>query len=468
MTVVRAPRGLPLVGNALSLARHRLAYLQSLRTRGPVVEVALGPRRLYVLNSPEAIRDVLAGGEEYDKGPMFENLAPFLGNGVLTCPNSEHRAQRRALQPAFRREAVSRYAAVVAGGAAEATAGFEDGQVIDVNRELRRVTVHVMCRILFASDDTAVREEVHRALPLLIRGVMRRTLMPWDRLNRIPTPAARRYDRAAAELRAAVRRAIARHRAAEDGTADGILAMLLALRDDDGRPLDEALVVDQVVTLLMAGSDSTAATMSWFFHALAGAPGVEKEIREELDEVLGGRLPGEADIPRMRRLTQALHETLRLYHPVWFLTRRSVTPVEVAGSRFPAGTDFVYSIASLHRDPHLFPDPLAFRPERWEGRAPVRGAWIPFGAGARKCVGDQLAMTEMTLILATILSRWSLYPVDGRPVSQVAMAVVHPDRLVMRLSRADHPSLRTSTPLAPEVAPNPRRWLAQNRRSSDR
>ncbi|MFG2887278.1 cytochrome P450 [Streptomyces sp. NPDC048297] len=450
MRVAQAPHRLPLLGNALPLALRRTAYLQTLREVGEVVEVAVGRRRLYVLNSPQAIHEVLVTqGEHFDKGPMFDNLGPFLGNGVLTCPRSEHRSQRRTLQPAFQRQAVARYAPAIARKAAEQTAGYQEGQILDMRAELRRITVLVMGGIMIAADGTEdVAQQMHRSLPLLIRGVMRRTLMPAEFLNRIPTPATRRYDRAAADLRAAVGRTLDDYRRG-DGAHDDVLSGLLAARDEDGRPLADELIIDQIVTLLLTGSDSTTATMSWFLHALSRNPAAEAAIRDELDRTLGGRLPTVADLPDLPRLTDALHESLRLHHPVWFLTRRSVAPVRIAGTDHPAGTEFAYSLATLHRDPGLFPDPLAFRPERWSAQElPQRNAWIPFGAGTRKCIGDDLAMTEMLLILAVILKDWSLRPAEDRPVRPVPLAVIHPDRLMLRLQR---PSRRTlPTPPAPE------------------
>jgi cytochrome P450 len=453
MTVTTAPGRIPLVGHALPLARKRMEYLQQLRLLDDVVEVFVGTQPYYLLNAPEVIHQVLTvQGDKFDKGKLFENLRPFLGNGVLTCPKAEHRQQRRMLQPAFHHSAIDRYTEFMARSAATQTSGYRDGQVIDVSHEMRRLTVIIMCKVIFAADDVdEVAEEIHRALPELLKGVIRRTVMPAEFLNRIPTPANRRYERAAAQIRRAVLRATEVYRRAGVDRGD-VISLLLAVRDADGNGLTDDQIVDQVVTFLMAGSESTASAMCWFFHAMTQTPDVQTAICAEIDEVIGSRTPTMADIARLTQFNHALLETMRLYHPVWFLTRRSVAPVTVSGREFPAGANFIYSLASLHRDPYIFTDPLAFRPGRWAEAAPDRHSFIPFGAGTRKCIGDDFAMIEMSVILVTILQQWHLRLTDDRAVKPVAMAVMHPDRLVLRLaqrhrepsSRADQTTVSTA------------------------
>ncbi|HEY5832513.1 cytochrome P450 [Streptomyces sp.] len=440
MPVLTAPHRLPLLGHAIPLALRRVSYLQSLRDMGDIVQIAIGPHPMYVVNSVEALNQMLVTqGESFDQGRLFENLRPFLGNSVLTCPRSEHRELRRMLQPTFRPQAVSGYARLIADRAAHLVGSYREGDVLDAEHEMHRLTAGVMTKILFAADETAdVCEQIQGSLPQLIQGVMRRTMMPAEFLNHIPTPANRRYNQAARDIRAAVQGVIDKYRA--EGADRGDMLSELLVASVEGRPLTDEEICDQVVTLLMTGSDTMAGIMCWFFYALTRAPEVERRIADEIHSVLQGRTPTPDDLRNLTHLQHALLETLRLHHPVWFLTRRSITPVTLAGIDFPANTDFGYSPATLHRDPRLFPDPLAFRPERWAQATSDRRAYLPFGAGARKCIGDNLAMTEAGLILTIILQRWSLAPAEQRDVKPVAHAVIHPDRLLVRLS-ARKPSL---------------------------
>jgi cytochrome P450 len=438
MSLIQAPRRVPVLGHIAPLALKRMSYLQSLRPLGDIVTVYAGPHPVHVLNSPRAIHEVLVvQGENFDQGRLFENLGPFLGNSVLTCPREQHLGQRRTLQPSFSRAAVTGYCDFMAESAQELVGAFSDGAVIDAVSEMYRLSVLVSAKLLFSAEDVAgVPAQIERALPLLIAGVMRRTLMPAEFLNKIPTPAARRYGQAGRNVRDSVSQVIARYRAAGTDRGD-VLSTLIAHRDEDGAALTDEQIRDQLITLFMAGSDTVASTMCYFFHALAGSPQARAVAEAEVDDVLQGRTPTAGDLHKMPYLRNAISETMRLYHPVWFLTRRCIGPATIAGHEFKAGSDFIYSIAALHRDPDLYPDPLSFRPERWDDAPPDRHAFLPFGAGARKCIGDNLAMSELAILLATFLQRWRLEPAEDRAPRPVLQAVIHPDRLKMRMVRRD-------------------------------
>ncbi|GAA2816688.1 cytochrome P450 [Crossiella cryophila] len=434
-TVVKAPNRLPVLGNALALAKGRLNYLETLAPLGDIVEIGVGGQPYYLINNPDLLHQVLtADSDKFDKGRFFEHVKLFLGNGLMTCAKAEHRRQRRMIQPAFSQAALRQYAAIVAEGAEQQVGRYAEGQVLELYPELQRLTMVLMSKTIFSGDDfDEVSVSLADLLPEFLKGILRQTLMPADFLNKLPLPANIRFQRARTTIRGAVGAAVTRHLDTGQNSTD-LMSQLIAARDEHGAGLSHELLVDQVVTFLMAGSETSASTMSWFLYAMINAPELEQEIAEELAEVLQGRPPTVADLPRLGKLNRALMETLRLYCPVWFQTRRTITPVTLGGVEFPVGRNFLYSFAAMHRDPAAFPDPLEFRPDRWLRPTHPRNVFIPFGSGARKCIGDNFSMLSNALVLASFLQRWTFSREGGQEVKAFAGAVLHPQGLRLRLS----------------------------------
>lgn len=429
-----APKALPLAGHIIPLLRDPLGFLLSLPSYGDLVKIRVGPMEAIVVCHPELVQHMLLRDRAFDKGGLIWDRAREVGgNGLATCPHADHRRQRRMLQPAFHHSKLPGYAAVMTEQVAEVTGTWRNGQTIDVLTEMRAMTMRVLIRTIFAAPAQAsITDDFNDAVEEIMAGVSRRMLTPWP-LDRVPTPGKRRYDRARARMRAITDHCVAEYR--REGIDHGdLLSMMLAVRDDH-QPLSDTEIWDQVTTILIAGSDSTAAALSWALWLLAGHPDVERRLHQEVDATLAGRAATWDDLPNLAYTRQVVTETLRLYPPLWLNTRNVPTDTELGGHSIPAGSRIIFSPNILHHRPNLWEDPGHFNPERWAGmvaqRLP-RGAFVAFGAGPRKCVGDDFAMTAAVLMLASITARRRLQAIDTnfRPALRAVMA---PTGLRMRV-----------------------------------
>jgi pentalenene oxygenase len=288
----------------------------------------------------------------------------------------------------------------------------------DISDAMHALTLRITARTIFATTvgDRTV-EVVSRCMPLIMRGVYQRMVAPLGWQEKLPTPGNRRYNSVRAEMHQVISDTIRNWRS--DGTDHGDLLSILVGGDGstDDR-LTDAEVYDQVMTLLIGGTETTGNTMAWVFHLLSQHPEVEQRLHEELDDVLGGRLPDYDDLPRLDYTWRVLTETLRMYPPAWLLTRVTTRPTELAGHPLPAGAIVLYSPYALSHDPRHFADPERFDPDRWlpeRAKAVPRGAMVPFSAGNRQCIGEQFGQAETTLALAGIASRWRLLAGDRQP-----------------------------------------------------
>ncbi|MFE9773286.1 cytochrome P450 [Streptomyces sp. NPDC005931] len=431
--IPRASGSLPVLGHALQLLRDNLGFIASLRANyGPLVEITLQPgTRTVVVQDPALVRTMLVDlGPSLDKGRFFEKMGQLLGDSVVTAAGRHHVRKRRLLQSAFTPDAIARYVDTMREETAAAVGGWRRGRVLDVHRAMVGLSLDVLVKTVFSGtlDETAFRR-LRRDLSVVMSGVGVRVMLP-DWVERLPLPANRRFDRARDAVRATVGRAVTRLRASGHDTGD-MLSLLLRARDEDsGRPLTEDQICSEILTLAVAGTETTASVLSWALYELARRPEVEDRVLAELADVLDGREVTFEDLPRLRYLTRVVTETLRLHHTGWLVTRRTVTETRLGRWVLPAGTELAYCQHALHRDPGLFPDPLRFDPDRWDDGSSPAG-FLPFGAGKHKCIGDRFALTELLTALATIVREVRLTPFPGRVVTPVAGATVRPGRLLM-------------------------------------
>ncbi|MFI7245958.1 cytochrome P450 [Streptomyces qinglanensis] len=435
-----APGALPLLGHAVPLLRAPGRFLESLPSRGPLVQVRLGPFRALVVCDPELTRRVLVDDRVFDKGgPLFDRGREALGSGILTCPHSTHRRQRRLTQPAFHPGRLPAYSVTMAHRIGRVAHRWQDGRVVDVLAEMQDLTASVTTATMFGDRSLDVPPtELAEDFDTLSRSLYRRTLLPRF-LDRLPTPGNRRYQRARGRLRHTVGRFVADCRRHREDRGD-LLSMLVgphgsAEEATSGDHLSHDEVTDQVTAFFIAGIETVAATLAWSFHLLGGHPGVEERLHAEVDSVLRDVPATYEDLPRLAFTKRVVTETLRLYPPVWLLTRRVTTDTVLGGCRLPTGTAVVYSPFLLHRMPGLHQDPDCFDPDRWEperARSMRREALIPFGGGPRKCMGDTFGMTESVLALATFARRWRLLPVPGTRVRPAPGGILNPRGLRMR------------------------------------
>jgi cytochrome P450 len=424
----KAPGGLPLLGHVLPLWRDPLRFLASLPAHGDVVEIRIGPGRAYLVNHPELVRNVLLRPQVFGKGGIFDKARQLLGNSLSVSRGEEHRHQRRLVQPAFRPEKIAEYTRAVAADTQTAIAGWRSGDVRNISDEMHALLMRVAARTLFSAGlDDATIEEARQCLRTVSLGIYKRTMAPLGLMEKLPTPANRSYDHANAKLREVVAEMIdARRRTPAD--RDDLVSTLLSNEHPvTGERLTDRELLDQVVTFLVAGSETTASTLAFVFHLLGAFPEVEKRVHTEVDEVLGDRGPTYQDLSALPYTRNVITEALRLYPPSWMAMRVAAEDVELGGLQVRSGAMVLYSAYAMHRNPAMFPDPEVFDPGRWEperARQVARGAMLPFGAGSHRCIGDVLALTETTLIVAAVAAGWRLRPVPGtrlRPEPRATM-----------------------------------------------
>lgn len=435
--IPRAAGSLPFLGHALHLVRDNLGFIASLRRAyGPLVEITLQPgTRTVVVQDPALIRTMLVDlGPSLDKGRFFEKMGQLLGDSVVTAAGQTHVRKRRQLQPAFTHDKIARYVDVMREEAAAAVAGWRPGRRLDVREAMVGLSLSMLARTVFSGslDDTAFRR-LRRDLSVVMNGVGARVMLP-DWAERLPLPVNRRFDRARDAVRATVDRAVTELKASGHDTGD-MLSMLLRAEDEEtGRPLTGHQICSEILTLAVAGTETTASVLSWVLYELARDPGIEARVLAELEEVLGDRPVAFADLERLSYLNRVVTETFRLHHTGWLVTRRTATETRLGRWTLPAGTELAYCQHALHRDPELFPDPLTFDPDRWRDGPPPPG-FLPFGAGRHKCIGDRFAVTELLTALATILREVRLVLDPGQTVRPVARATVRPRTLLMTVRR---------------------------------
>jgi len=433
-TLPPGPRSLVPGRRLLRFGRDRLGFLEHVaQTYGDVAYFADAGARLAFVNHPDLVRDVLVTqAKQFTKGIGLERSKLLLGEGLLTSEGATHLRQRRLMQPAFHRERVAAYGAVMADHAARHVAAWRHGQEIDVAHEMAALTLAIAGKTLFDADVGGDTRAIGDALDQSIASFGLVLLPLGEVLARLPIPPAIRFRAARAQLDAIIYRLIRERRAevaAGDRDRGDLLTMLLMAQDDaehGGTGMTDEQVRDEALTILLAGHETTANGLAWSWHLLAQHPEVERRLHAEVDAVLTGAdgLPRAATVDDLPRLTYArmiVTETLRLRPPAYVLGRKAVVPYAVPGTAYtiPAGATVFLSQHVVHRDPRWWPDPTRFDPERWrDGAAPERPrfAYFPFGAGTRICIGEQFAWMELTLVLATIARRWRLRLVSGRPV----------------------------------------------------
>ena len=376
---------------------------------GDFVPIRFGPFPAHMAYGPAEIEEVLVDrAADFRKSFGTRMLIPLLGNGLLTAEGDEWLRHRRLASPAFHRERVEGYGRTMASYAQDSVDSWTDGEIVDLHDEMTALTLRIVARTLFDNDVTARIEEVASLGTWIqdfyyLRFASLRFLIPtW-----LPTPGNRQLARATRRLDDVVYGIIRERRPGED--RGDLLSMLLLARDEQGVGMSERQVRDEVMTLLLAGHETTALALSWAFLLLDRNPGARDRLEAELAAVLGDGPASPDDVPALPYTQAVINETLRLYPPAYVTGREAIRDTTIGGTRIPKRHIVLISMYTTHRDPRFFPEPDAFRPERWldglEKRLP-RGAFIPFGMGSRKCVGASFAMMEATLLLATIARRW--------------------------------------------------------------
>jgi cytochrome P450 len=400
------PKGRFLSGSLFDFINHRLDFLTNCaREYGDIFSFRFGPRRVYLINHPDLIEQVLlTDARHYVKHFGARNYKPVLGNGLVTSEGDFWLRQRRLAQPAFLRQRLAGYAPVMVALTEKMVAGWRDGVAVDVHFEMSRLTSAIALKTLFDLDAGAERDSYTDTLREVFHMLSDRLhhLVPVPQW--VPTPKNLRLRRALRKLRGLVDGFIDQCRSRKV-PGDDLMSRLILARDEDGSHMTETQLRDEAMTLYLAGHETTAVSLAWTWYVLAQHPHVEEKLAAEWSVVLGGRSPTVEDLPRLTYTEHVIVEAMRLYPPVYIIGREPVADRELGGFVVPRGTTVFMCQWVTHRDGRFYEAPLEFRPERWaDGLAKrlPKYAYFPFGGGPRVCIGNGFAMIEAVLLLATI------------------------------------------------------------------
>jgi cytochrome P450 len=426
----------------LLIRRDPLRFLSDMTAEyGALCSHRTGGERVYVLNDPGLVRQVLKDDyTSYTKAgtPDDHMLSPLLGDGLLTSNGETWERQRHRCAPSFRRSAVEEFDTLMTAAAADLADRWgraaDAGEPLRVDHDLTSLTLRIVVAALLGSDQVDLGRGFGQAVDAINRFIGHydgSAPMTGDMaVRRDAYLAAQRFLRGVVGLLIAARRMTGPAARADD---------LLAAMMRDGK-LSGAELYDQVLTMVMAGHETTAKALTWTLHVLAGQPEVAAAVHRELRLVLGGRPPTAADLPQLSLTRRVIDEVVRIYPPVWLISRRATRDTELGGYPLPAGTLICISPWTLHRNPAYWPDPERFDPDRFLPAAVAARhghAYLPFGGGPRVCIGRAFALTEAALVLATILPRLSLAHVPGLPVEPEALVTLRPRHgLVMHATRS--------------------------------
>ncbi|GGU40087.1 bifunctional albaflavenone monooxygenase/terpene synthase [Streptomyces daghestanicus] len=409
--------GLPLLGHGPQLVRDPLGFMARLRDDGDVVRIRLGPKTVYAVTAPHLTGALALSPDYIIAGPLWESLESLLGKeGVATANGPMHRRQRRTIQPAFRLDAIPAYGPVMAEEAYALVERWRSGQVLDVTTESFRVAVRISARCLMRGsymDDRADR--ICADLATLFSGMYQRMVVPLGPLYRIPVPSNREFNRALADLHLLVDEIVADRRASGQ-KPDDLLTALLDATDENGEPIGEQEIHDQVIAILTPGSETVGSVLMSLLLVLTEHPELADKIGDEVKRVVGDRPVAFEDVRELTYTANVVVETMRLYPAVWILTRRSVAETDLGGYRIPAGADVIYSPYAVQRDRRSFDRHEEFDPDRWlpgRGGQVPKHAMAPFGVGNRKCPSDHFSMAELTLLTAVIAAAYRFEHAPG-------------------------------------------------------
>jgi cytochrome P450 len=434
----RGPRGNVFFGHLRQLRRDRLGFLAGLaRDYGDFVPLQFRGRPAVLLSDPALIETMLfARASDFSKNNLADFFHPALRRVLLFEESSSWLEQRRLAQPALRPDRIPAYAATMVERAEAACTEWGDGQVIDISAAMRGLTLDILARTLFDLDLAGVATEAPAIFDAILEDVGARAFSPLY-LSFLPTGSNRRSHSTFRRGEALIDAMIQSRRANVDGRPD-LLSALLRHRDEDGRPLSDEEIKLTLIPLSFAGHETTATALAWALFQLALHPDAQAEVRSELSTHVGARTPMPDDVHDLKVMASVVHETLRLYPPIWGFGRQAIRDTELGPYRIPAGATVFASQWVLHRDPRYFRDPDEFRPERWaDGLATTlpRCAFMPFGAGPRRCLGSTFALLEAMLVLATILSRFRVTTVEGPQPTLEPLITLRAKGLRLRVER---------------------------------
>ena len=461
------PRGRFLLGNLPDFARDILGFVTfCAREYGDVTRLRLGKYDAYLLNHPDLVDEVLRKQREnFVKHRFFwRHVTAIFGTGLLTSEGEFWLRQRRLAAPAFHPDRIAAYGGVMVAYSDRLVDGWRDGEVRNVHEDMMRVTMEIVSKTLFDADVETDVDELGRAFEIVLREIAGRFRRPFKIPDWIPTPGNLRYRRGVRRLERLVFRILAERRADPRDRGD-LLSLLMSARDDDGNAMSDAQLRDELVTIFLAGHETTAIALSWTLHLLAQHPLVRDRLVKELFDQLDRRPATVDDLPNLPFADAVVKEGIRLFPPAYVLGREAVADCEIGGWKIPRGATVFMSPWVIHRDARWFASPEKFLPERWldglAARLP-RFAYMPFGGGPRICIGDRFATMEAVLILATVARRYRLertseaeivpFPsITLRPEGGVWMRLVQRKPMPIGVRESDGDDLRETPASSPKT-----------------
>lgn len=439
------PYGYPLVGVLPQMRRNMLQFLtESVQQYGDVVLLRMGSKRVTLLCHPEHISHVLQENHSnYRKSEFIKKIKPFLGQGLATSEGEVWRRQRRLAQPAFHRQRIAGLAKVVTGATEDMLASWGDyansRKTIDVLNEMMQLTGQIIVRALFGTEISHSERVLTEEFSIVTQYSLKRILSVIDWGEFLPTPSRRQFDRAMDHLNEVVWGIIRARRKSNEGRED-LLSMLLNAQDSEtNERMNDEQLRDEVMTMFFAGHETTGLALTWTWYLLAQHSEIEKRLREEVEGVLQDRVSTIDDLSSLIYTKMVIQEAMRLYPPAWVISRAAIRDDEIGGYRIPANSALLLSPYLTHRHPKFWNDPEQFDPERFSPNKDderPRYAYYPFSGGPRHCIGEQFALMEAQLIVATVVRRFHLDGIPGQKVEPQPLLTLRPQHgLPMRVQQ---------------------------------
>jgi cytochrome P450 len=405
--------GLPLLGNVLRFRRDRLALHDDAALVGPIVRVQLLHVPVYVVTDADVMHEVLVeNAPKFKKTAGIQFLEPLLGAGLLNAEGEMHKRHRKLLAPAFAPKRLAAYAGTMIEETLTQISKWRPNQQVDLSHEMMELTLAIAGKTMFGGDVRREAATVSTALELAMRATVASITSPMQLGYNWPLPRHLMMKRAVKMLDEIVFALIADGRKRGTDRGDVLSAMLLSQDEEGG--LEDRQIRDEVMTLFLAGHETTANALTWTFYHLGRNPSARERLEEEVARVLGDRTVTPDDLPNMPWTAAVLDESMRLHPPAYVTGRESTEPITIGGHQFPTRAIFLLNIRGVQRRADYYPAPLAFKPERFlpeQKKARPRHHYMPFGAGPRVCIGQHFALLEAQLCLATMVQRARIYPI---------------------------------------------------------
>lgn len=422
-----------IAGHAISFRRRTTQFLTEMAKLGDVSHFRIGKVLTFFINNPELIRDVfVVNHAKFHKGLGLQKMKRLLGEGLLTSEETFHLRQRRMIQPAFHRQRIAGYAASMVEFGAKMRDEWRDGETYDISDEMMRLTLYIVCKTLFNANVEKDAKIVGDAIDEMMSS-FNLIMMPFFNLiEKLPLPPIRRYNKAQAEIDEVMYRIINERRKTGEDAGDLLSMLLMAQDEDDGGQMSDEQVRDEALTLFLAGHETTANALTWTWYLLSQNAEAEAKFHAEIDEVLAAKeVPSFEDYPKLKYTEAVLAESMRLFPPAWIVGRTAIAEHELGGYKLPKDSLVFASPYVLHHDERFWENAESFQPERWQKENAIKEAsnkfiYFPFGAGVRRCIGEQFAWMEGVLLLATLGKKWKLKLAPEQKIAMQPVVTLRP------------------------------------------